>query len=171
VTSAATATATPPLASVRARVVVGFDGSPGAEQALLWAADEAALRHADLEVVYCWARPPAITPAAAAMSVEVSGLLEASARRRVDDGARVARLRRHEVAVRPVVIEGPTGPSLVERGQGAGLLVVGRRGRSAPAELLLGSTSAYCLHHAQCPVVVLPSATSHRRRCEDGLNR
>jgi nucleotide-binding universal stress UspA family protein len=153
-----------PRPIVHTSVVVGFDGSRGAEQAVRWAADEASLRHAELEVVSCWSTPPAVTPAAVVMSAEVSNLLESGARRTVDNGARIARLRGHQIAVRRVVVEGPAGPSLVERSTGGTLLVVGRRGRSPAAELLLGSTSAYCVHHSRCPVAVVPTAVRHEQR-------
>jgi nucleotide-binding universal stress UspA family protein len=146
------------LPSTQVRVVVGVDGSPGAEKALRWAADEASLRHAELEVVSCWSAPPAVTPAAVMMSSEVSELLETSARRAADHGARIARLRGHQITAHPVVMRGSPGASLVESSKGAELLVVGRRGRSVVTEVLLGSTSAYCLHHAHCPVVVVSTS-------------
>lgn len=37
-------------------------------------------------------------------------------------------------------------------------IVVGRRNRGTAKELLLGSVSHYVLHHAECPVTVVPSA-------------
>ena len=143
------------LPITEARIVVGVDGSPAAETALRWAADETSLRHAELEVVSCWSAPPAVTPAAVMMSEEVSELLETSARRAADHGARIARLRGHQITVHPVLKSGSPGPCLVECSERAELLVVGRRGRSMAAEVLLGSTSAFCLHHAHCPVVVV----------------
>ena len=39
------------------RIVVGVDGSKGADAALVWAAEEARLRNAHLEVVYTFAYP------------------------------------------------------------------------------------------------------------------
>jgi nucleotide-binding universal stress UspA family protein len=150
-----------PLSSRHVRVVVGFDGSPNAEEALRWATEEAPLRRADLEVVSCWPMPLTITPAAKVMSGDVANLLESSARRAADDGVRLARLRGYQITVRPVVVRGQPGPSLVERADGTALLVVGRRGRGRGAELLLGSTSAYCLHHARCPIAVVPSSAQH----------
>jgi nucleotide-binding universal stress UspA family protein len=144
--------------------VVGVDGSPGAEKAVRWAADEASLRHAQLDVVSCWSAPPAVTPAAVMMSGEVSELLETSARRAADRCARIARLRGHRIPVHPLPMRGSPGACLVECSEGADLLVVGRRGRSMAAELILGSTSAYCLHHAHCPVVVVSVAGQLEQR-------
>ncbi|MCC7410106.1 MAG: universal stress protein [Gammaproteobacteria bacterium] len=41
------------------------------------------------------------------------------------------------------------------RDDGADLIVIGSRGRSAFGELLLGSVSSQVLHHAPCPVCVV----------------
>ena len=46
--------ATKPTPNRRPRIVVGIDGSPGADAALRWAYDEAQLRDDDLEVVVAW---------------------------------------------------------------------------------------------------------------------
>lgn len=33
--------------------------------------------------------------------------------------------------------------------------MVGSRGRNTVVEIVLGSVSSYCVHHASCPVVVI----------------
>jgi nucleotide-binding universal stress UspA family protein len=47
---------------------------------------------------------------------------------------------------------------LVDAAEGADLLVVGSRGHGGLAEALLGSVGQYCVHHAECPVVIVRAA-------------
>ncbi len=56
------------------------------------------------------------------------------------------------------VVEGHAGSALLEQAKGAVLIVVGSRGRSDFAGILLGSVSHQVLHHASCPVTVVPHA-------------
>jgi nucleotide-binding universal stress UspA family protein len=57
--------------------------------------------------------------------------------------------------VEPIVLEGPVAKTLLERSAGADLLVVGAKGHSKFAGMLIGSVSQHCVTHAQCPVAVV----------------
>ena len=137
-------------------LVVGVDGSEHGEAALRFAAEEAALRRAPLRVVCAWQIPANIT-----MSVELAPGLMRSFGDEADTIVRTAIVRANElqpsVSCEPRVVEGHPGRVLLDEAQGAIMLVVGSQGRGELAGMLLGSVSHQVLHHAPCPVTVVPS--------------
>ena len=141
-------------------VVVGIDGSEPATSALVWAADEAGRRAVPLHVVHAW-DAPYLSPPGAIVAVNREAI-EADSHRLLDsivDGVVGRALHRPPAVEKLAVPEGP-GRALVEAGEGAGLVVVGTRGRGGFAELLLGSVSQHVIHHAPGPVVVVPGPRS-----------
>ena len=134
------------------RIVVGIDGSAPSVMALHWAANQASLTGAALEVVMAWEWPmnygggiyfpPEYDPAADAHTILDEALLK-------------IRGDYPEVTIRPIVTEGHPAPRLVDVSRGADLLVVGSRGRGEFAGMLLGSASEHCVHHAECPVTIV----------------
>jgi nucleotide-binding universal stress UspA family protein len=59
------------------------------------------------------------------------------------------------VPLETVIAEGDPTESMVEASEGANLLVLGMRGRSPFAGLLLGSVSQGAAANAHCPVVLV----------------
>ena len=149
-----------------AKIVVGVDGSQGGRKALEWALEEARLHRALLHVVHAWMVPlidalpepwavgsPPLGPA----DDEVHEHLEAAARSILDASLAEARSVDPGVEVRGELVEARPASALLAAAEDADLLVVGSRGRGGFAGLLLGSVSAQCVHHAPCPVVVVPA--------------
>ncbi|MER6976231.1 universal stress protein, partial [Streptomyces carpinensis] len=60
------------------------------------------------------------------------------------------------VRVRRATVEGPAHKVLVDRSAAADLVIVGARRRVGHFGLQLGRTAHVLLHHAQCPVAVVP---------------
>lgn len=122
-----------------APVVVGVDGSPHSEAALETAIDLAAHWHARLLAVHV--APTLWSGQRAAVEAVVEPWLE----KHPDLDAGVA------------IVEGHAGGALVELSRTARALVVGSRGAGGFAGMLIGSVSQATLHHAHCPVVVVPN--------------
>jgi nucleotide-binding universal stress UspA family protein len=137
------------------RIVVGVDGSPSSSAALAWAVRQAGLTGASVEAVIAWHAPAMAGAAPFGPGVREDwdyGEWAASALTRVikqtvdPDGP---------VRVSATVREGNVAQVLLEAANGADLLVVGSRGHGGFAEALLGSVGQACVHHAQCPVVIV----------------
>lgn len=140
-------------------VVVGIDGSKGAQRALEWALEEARLRGLALRVVHAHRAPAVPTHV-----VDGAGLyigvpeeqLRAAAERVIED-ALTAAGGAGGLTVEPVVVIGrDPATTLIDASRTADLLVVGSRGMGGFMGLLLGSVSQQCVTHAHCPVVVIP---------------
>ncbi|MFI1380389.1 universal stress protein [Embleya sp. NPDC020886] len=137
-------------APLQGHVVVGFDGSPGAERAVDLAADEAVRRHTTLEVLHAleW--------------VEVAGgddrfgqQLRENARAIVERGAARARARHNHLPVVATVELANAIDVLEATSDRAALLVVGSRGMGGFAGLLMGSVSLPVSAAARCPILVV----------------
>jgi nucleotide-binding universal stress UspA family protein len=138
----------------RDRVVVGVDGSPTGQRALRWAASEAVVRNAELDVVTAWQlafegsmSPSCESPAHGAQAA--ADLLAAAVDAEDLEGAR---------AVRTIALHGTPAGTIVDHAVGAGLLVVGSRGLGPFKRAMLGSVATQVSHHAPCPLVVIPAS-------------
>ena len=135
------------------RIVVGVDGSEHGRRALVWAHHEAGLRGDDLTAVLAWGLFDQLhvgggasfdpdygpTDATAALDATIADTLGADA---------AAEVRKEAVCDLPA-------RALLDAAHDADLLVVGPRGRGELRELMLGSVTQACLHHARCPVAVV----------------
>ena len=137
------------------RIVVGVDGSDSSRAALAWAVRQAALTGARVDAVHAWRAPASYSYGYGyAMMLPVPDL-EKFAGRVIDKAvAEVADLA-SGVEIRAVTVEGNPARALLDAAKDADLLVVGSRGHGGFTEALLGSVSQHCVHHADCPVVVI----------------
>lgn len=130
-------------------VVVGVDGSDCSRAAVRWAEEFARLRGGSLKLVTAWHWPTSYgTPIAFEgfnPQEDAEKVVEAAA---ADVDLPIDRIHVH-------VAQGAAGDVLVRASEGAAALVVGTRGHGAVTGALLGSTSSFCTHHADCPVVVV----------------
>jgi nucleotide-binding universal stress UspA family protein len=172
------------------KIVVGVDASPGALRALTWAADEARLRLASLQVVHAYHAQALAAPLYFPSQEALPGRAVAAGGRPPEEEAAEASEQRAQVhdavrrqaedlldrllgevgeavegidVQRSVVEDRNPAQALVELSADADLLVVGSRGRGGFSSLLLGSVSHAAVLHALCPVVVIPSSAEDRK--------
>jgi len=145
-------------------IIVGVDGSASARRALEWAMREAAVRHAPLTVVTVhevaasfWTHHPVTVPADEALlqsARDAATELAASAASELGSS--------QPASVTVSAVSGFAAAELIKASQDADLVVVGARGSAHSGGLAqhmpLGSISNKVLHHAQCPVVVVPAS-------------
>ena len=169
------------------RIVVGVDASPDARRALAWAAAEASLRQAVLQVVHAYHSKNLAAPVYFASTHTYDAAVGATGEPPPELTASVHRREAFEEAVRSqadelleallgelgetvsgvevqrtVVGDRHPAEALVQLSVDAELLVVGSRGRGGFSELLLGSVSHAAVLHAVCPVVVVPTSRDER---------
>lgn len=143
------------VGDVSGSVVVGVDGSACGRRALRFAADEAHVRQCPLVVIRAWAittapRPagdPGVVPPLTAYEQAVAEAVAAEVRDEIGD--------EHAGEIRVTPVHDSAGDALVDASRSAVLVVVGSRGHSALAGLLLGSVSEHLVHHAHGPVTVV----------------
>lgn len=136
-------------------VVVGVDGSEGALRAASWAAAEAARRRAALRLVSAVVWTPDHVVGNPALGEEQRDVLLAQAERALDAAAAQARRAAPALEVHQEVQIGLPVRVLVRAAADAELLVVGDRGLSRIAGLLLGSVAVALASHGPCPVAVV----------------
>lgn len=140
-------------------VLLGVDGSPAAQPSVDFAFDEAALRGCGVTAVHAWSEwtTPAQPPPDRSMPYAYeAGMLRDDGERLLAESLAGSEERQPDVPVERRTVRGRPRETLIEGSKHARLLVVGARGRGGFAGLLLGSVSQAALHHADCPVAVVP---------------
>lgn len=134
-------------------IVVGTDGSEYADRAVMWAADEAALRGRPLRIVHALGQWTYAAPGAAYGSLDQLDDISGSLLRTAQD---LALSRQPNIDVTTVEGREDWPASMLRRqARGAFEVVVGHRGRGGFASMLLGSTGLQVAGRVPVPVVVV----------------
>ncbi|MCQ8771693.1 universal stress protein [Streptomyces telluris] len=139
-------------------VVVGVPGAEEEAGAVLeFAFAAAAARGASLRAVRAWSIPPvfAWSPASMRLADEAGGL-EPLERKRLADALQPWRERHPQVPVVEHVELGSAAQVLLSACGRAALLVVGRHASGPHVPQRIGHVAHAALHHAPCPVAVVP---------------
>lgn len=140
---------------IEAPVLVGIDGSAASELATAIAFDEASRRNVGLHALHAWADsdtsqwPGIDWPATESMAEEVLAERLAGWQERYPD-----------VRVDRIVVRDKPARQLVERSDGAQLVVVGSRGRGGFADMLVGSVGEAVAQATRATVIVARESPS-----------
>ncbi|MFF5405214.1 universal stress protein [Streptomyces misionensis] len=129
--------------------VVGVDGSEDSAAAVDLAFEEAALRGAGLRALLVWEHGP--------LRVFDEHGPQDESRRLLSEIVAGRGARYPEVELHHELVVGHPVQVLTEASAHALGLVVGTRGRGGFTGMLLGSVSQGVLHHAECPVIAVPT--------------
>ncbi|MEV5610656.1 universal stress protein [Streptomyces sp. NPDC052225] len=138
------------IAGTHQRILLGVGDEESAGSATRFAFTEAAARHCVLDAVRAWRAP---APTTADSAPHDGGQ---AARDALSDVLRGPARARPDVPVRAVTVEGPARRILIDRSAAADLVIVGARRRHGHFGLQLGRVAHAVLHHADCPVAVVP---------------
>ncbi|MFE2061206.1 universal stress protein [Streptomyces sp. NPDC059467] len=139
-------------------VVVGQQGGPEDSAAVLeFAFRTAAARRATVRVVRAWTLPPVFAYSPGSMKLlDEAGGLEPYEKKALAEAVRPLRERFPDVPVAEHVEMGSAGQVLLSESGRAQLMVVGRRAHRTAVGAHIGSVAHGVLHHADCPVAVVP---------------
>lgn len=151
-------------------ILIGTDGSRPAVAAATWALE--LFPSAEIVTLLTVAPEPVETTqgleSGFAGGVATPEQVEAGFKRVTDEGraalaatAAALKGKAHPPLIRERVEVGDPGSSLCNLASEwmADVIVVGSRGHGAVKRALLGSVSSYVMHHAHCPVLVVPNET------------
>jgi nucleotide-binding universal stress UspA family protein len=138
-------------------VVVGIDGSDGANRAFGWAVGAAGAVDADVQPVHVWTYPTvALLPYPVGLPVPPVEAMQADAEMRAAGLVEALGADSSPKVLPPIVRQGAAGHVLCDVAEDAGLLVVGSRGLGSIKGALLGSVGSHCIAAAPCPVALVP---------------
>lgn len=137
-----------------AKILFAHDGGMLAERALVYLEHVARLEEAEVIVLHVYDPPERYSATDGYEALREQ--FESVAHEIVDDV--VALLQERDVVARGLALAGDSARTIIEtaRHEDVALIVIGSRGPSNVAELMLGSVSVEVLRHAHCPVLVVP---------------
>ncbi|MCX4672999.1 universal stress protein [Streptomyces sp. NBC_01381] len=144
------------LAGTHERILLGAGETATSGEAVRFAFREAEARKCVLDVVRAWRCPSHETVDHPLLAGEPAHQHEERASALLDTLLRDAVADHPGVQVRRATVEGPARKVLLHRSAAADLLIIGAQRRHPHYGLQLGRVGHTLLHHAECPVAIVP---------------
>ncbi|ATW47041.1 universal stress protein [Streptomyces peucetius subsp. caesius ATCC 27952] len=146
------------LAATHDRITLGVKDADVDSAAVRFAFLEAELRGCTLDVVRAWCCPAHETKDHPLLAGDPARYHEDQASTLLDEALEASVQNHPDVHVKRATVEGPARKVLLARSAAADLLVVGARRRHSQFGMQLGRVGHTVLHHASCPVAVVPAS-------------
>ncbi|MGW6316488.1 MULTISPECIES: universal stress protein [unclassified Streptomyces] len=134
-------------------VAVGLDEPREADAAMEFALREAETHKAAVSVIHAWRCPAREAPD---FPARTSDEHQRRGEEQVEEALRGTAASHPGIGIRRQIVEGHARDALLDAARTADLLVVGARRRKGHLGLQLGPVNHAVLHHAACPVAVVP---------------
>jgi nucleotide-binding universal stress UspA family protein len=136
------------------KILFAHDGGMLAERALVYLEHVARTEGAEVVVLHVYEMPQRYSTTEGYEALRAQ--YEAVAQEIVEDA--VAFLDEHDISARGVVLSGNSARAILDiaEQESVSLIVIGSRGPSSVAELMLGNVTVEVLRFAHCPVLVVP---------------
>lgn len=146
-------------------VVAAADGSAEADEAVRWAAEQAALERRPLVVFTAVRQSPAMIGSWPGPTYTApAGELTATAQAVAEAATALAMHHRPGLTTHTVSVALDPRTALADLTSQVHLLVLGSRGRGPLVSKLLGSVGASVVRHAACPVIICRPSADHQAR-------
>lgn len=136
------------------KIVVGFDGSSTAQDALRWAAEEAERRSTELSVIQSWNDPVFLGPSLSEAWLD-PGASRRTAHARFEEQVSAVAEHHPKVQFSTALVSEPPAKALLSASEDASFVVIGSRGLGGFASLLLGSVGQRVASAAESTVVIV----------------
>jgi nucleotide-binding universal stress UspA family protein len=138
-----------------APVLLGVGDDEPSPETTAFAVREATFRKTSLQLIHVWASSPIYPEPMRQRVTHVHESIRRSHAETLSAAAAMVRQSAPELAVEEQLVEGARIPHLIEAGEQAQLLVVGRRG-GIMRGIVLGSAAHDVLLNPPCPIAVVP---------------
>lgn len=146
---------------VNAKIVVGYNQTQSASEAVSWAAHEAVVKGVSLHIVLCFEMQAIASEASLGWGAGAEYLAVVATAETTASGLRTAFAASHpDLTLSVDVVAGPATTALLEGLEPDDLIVVGASSHSGAAAFWTGTTPRYLVHHSPCPVVVVRGSAS-----------
>ena len=139
-------------------IVVGVDGSAHSRMALERAANEAAAHGAPLTVLTVHQAVRDVYGSASHYGDDAALTDKAKEAAQAETDQVLGALGSQPASVTVTAVHGLPADELIKASDGADMIVLGRRGQGGFARLVMGSVTNQVAQHAQCAVLIVPSA-------------